>query len=105
MIVYGGRGASGSPMQDLWLFGQARAAIFSGFWGLWQKPLAFWAGHLQFFPVFGVYCKDLWASGLGRRAGTLSLSIKIAPKPSIVGSLGPKALKYESFEGKGKPQA
>ena len=32
---------------------------------------------------------------------TFSLSIKIAQKPCIVGSLGPKALKHESFEGKG----
>ena len=43
----------------------------------------------------------------GRRTGeipisTLTLSIKIAQKPYIIGSLGPKALKYESFEGKGK---
>ena len=30
-----------------------------------------------------------------------TLSIKIAQKPYIIGSLGPKALKYESFEGKG----
>ena len=28
-------------------------------------------------------------------------SIKIAQKPQKIGSLGPKALKYESFEGKG----
>ena len=28
-----------------------------------------------------------------------TLSIKIAQKPYIIGSLGPKALKYESFEG------
>ena len=31
----------------------------------------------------------------------LALSIKIAPKPYITGSLGPNALRYESFEGKG----
>ena len=31
----------------------------------------------------------------------LTLSIKIAQKPYIMGSSGPKALKYESFEGKG----
>ena len=30
-----------------------------------------------------------------------SLSIKIAQKPYVIGSLGPKALEYESFEGKG----
>ena len=30
-----------------------------------------------------------------------TLSIKIAQKPYIIVSLGPKALKYESFEGKG----
>ena len=30
----------------------------------------------------------------------LSVSIKIAQRPFIRGSLGPKALKYESFEGK-----
>ena len=30
-----------------------------------------------------------------------TLSIKIAQKPYIIGFLGPKALKYESFEGKG----
>ena len=29
-----------------------------------------------------------------------SACIKIAQKPYIIGSLGPKALKYESFEGK-----
>ena len=29
------------------------------------------------------------------------LSIKIAQQPYVTGSLGPKALKYESFEGKG----
>ena len=35
--------------------------------------------------------------------GTLrTLSIKIAQKPYLTGSLGPKALKYESFEGKGE---
>ena len=33
--------------------------------------------------------------------GALPLSIKIAQKPCIIGSLGSKALKYESFEGKG----
>ena len=33
------------------------------------------------------------------RANTLS--IKIAQKPYIIGSLGPKALKYESFDAKG----
>ena len=33
---------------------------------------------------------------------TLTLSIKIAQRPYIIGSLGPKALKYESFEGKVK---
>ena len=32
----------------------------------------------------------------------ITLSIKIARKPYTIGSLGPKALKYESFEGKGK---
>ena len=30
----------------------------------------------------------------------LTFSINIAQKPYIIGSLGPKALKYESFEGK-----
>ena len=30
-----------------------------------------------------------------------TLSIKTAQKPYIILSLGPKALKYESFEGKG----
>ena len=34
-------------------------------------------------------------------AQTLPLSINIAQKPYIIGSLGPKALKYESFDGKG----
>ena len=29
----------------------------------------------------------------------ISLSIKIAQKPDIIGSFGPKALNYESFEG------
>ena len=33
---------------------------------------------------------------------SLTLGIKIAQKPYIIGSLGPKALKYKSFEGKGK---
>ena len=32
----------------------------------------------------------------------LSLSIKIAQKPYTLGSLGPRALRSESFEGKGK---
>ena len=31
----------------------------------------------------------------------LTLSIKKAQKPYIIGSLGPEALKYGSFEGKG----
>ena len=31
-----------------------------------------------------------------------TLSIKIAQKPYITGSLGPKASKYRSFEGKGQ---
>ena len=30
-------------------------------------------------------------------------SINIAQKPHIIGSLGPKALKYEPFEGKERP--
>ena len=30
-----------------------------------------------------------------------TLSIKIAQKPYIIASLGPKALTYKSFEGKG----
>ena len=33
---------------------------------------------------------------------TQTLCIKIAQKPYIIGSLGPKALKYESFDAKGK---
>ena len=32
---------------------------------------------------------------------SFTLSIKIAQKPYIIGSLGPKALKYESFDAKG----
>ena len=32
---------------------------------------------------------------------THTLSIKIAQKPYTIGSLGPKALKYESFDAKG----
>ena len=36
------------------------------------------------------------------RVWGLTLSIKIAQKPSIIGSLGPKALKYESFDAKGE---
>ena len=32
---------------------------------------------------------------------TLALSIKIAQKPYIIGSLGPKALTYESFDAEG----
>ena len=35
-------------------------------------------------------------------AENLTLSIKIAQKRFIIGSLGPKALKYESFDAKGK---
>ena len=35
-------------------------------------------------------------------AETLTLRLKIAQKPYIVWSLGPKALKYESLEPKGK---
>ena len=31
----------------------------------------------------------------------VTLSIKMAQKPNIIGSLGPKVLKYESFEGAG----
>ena len=31
----------------------------------------------------------------------ITLSIKIAQKPYIIGSLGPKALKYESLDAKG----
>ena len=31
----------------------------------------------------------------------IALSIKIAQKPYTIGPLGPKALKYESFEDKG----
>ena len=34
----------------------------------------------------------------------VTLGINIAQNPYITGSLGPKALKYESFEGKGKCQ-
>ena len=33
----------------------------------------------------------------------ITLSIKIAQKPYIIGPLGPKALNYESFDAKGKP--
>ena len=32
---------------------------------------------------------------------TVTLSIKIAQKPYIIGFLGPKALRYESFDAKG----
>ena len=32
----------------------------------------------------------------------LTLSVKIAQKLYIVGSLGPKVLTYKSFEGKGR---
>ena len=32
----------------------------------------------------------------------LTLSIKIAQQPYIIGCLGPEALKYQYFEGKGK---
>ena len=32
----------------------------------------------------------------------ITLSIKIAQQPYVIGSLGPKALTYQSFEGKGK---
>ena len=42
--------------------------------------------------------KELLASSL---QVWLTLSIKIAQKPYMIWSLGPKALKYESFEGKG----
>ena len=35
------------------------------------------------------------------KISNVSLSIKIAQKPYIMGSLGPKALKYESFDAKG----
>ena len=38
--------------------------------------------------------------GLGFR--NIALSIKITQKPCIIGSLGPKALKHESFEVKGR---
>ena len=31
----------------------------------------------------------------------LTLSIKLAQRPYMIVSLGPKALKYESFDGKG----
>ena len=34
---------------------------------------------------------------------THSLSIKIAQKPYIIGSLGPKAVKCESFDARGLP--
>ena len=40
-------------------------------------------------------------AGSVRSRQTLSLSIKVAQKPYIIGSLGPKALKYESFDAKG----
>ena len=41
----------------------------------------------------------------GVYSGTLTLRLKIAQKPYIVWSLGPKALKYESLEPKGKRKA
>ena len=34
--------------------------------------------------------------------GKVTLSINIAQKPYIIGSLGPKALNYESFDAKGE---
>ena len=50
-----------------------------------------------------------WKTGLARRTCErlglsvfLTLSIKIAQKPYIIGSLGPKALRYESLDAKGK---
>ena len=46
----------------------------------------------------------MWGLGLIGLVGfreSLTLSIKIAQKPYIIGSLGPKALKYESFDAKG----
>ena len=39
--------------------------------------------------------------GLGFRDTPLPFSINLAQKPYITGSLGPKALTYKSFEGKG----
>ena len=40
---------------------------------------------------------------MGSREGpdAFPLSLKIAQKPYIIESLGPKAIKYESLEGKG----
>ena len=52
--------------------------------------------HAEEYPTPGFGLK-IWDVGFA-----LTLSIKIAQKPYIIGSLGPKALNYESFEGKGK---
>ena len=61
-------------------------------------------GLREKFPLQSRAC-DVEAPGL-RPSGLqgfwgLSLSIKIAQKPYIIGSWGPKALKYESFDAKG----
>ena len=53
----------------------------------------------------GPFCTkiDTQPPNMNQTSETLfhSLGIKIAQKPCIIGSLGPRALKYDSFEGKG----
>ena len=54
--------------------------------------------YIYMYMYIYIYTHTLNSHGLG----PLTLSIKIAQKPYIIGSSGPKAVKYESFEGKGK---
>ena len=62
------------------------------------KGLAFRTYGLH---VMGVVCGDVGSAAeaaVGNSSVTISLRLKIAQKPFIVCSLGPKASKYESLE-------
>ena len=73
------RGGSEPSAAGVWVLAVFRSAGFSGIEGQCTTETAI-LQVLQF----------------------LTLSTKIAQNPSIMGSLGPEALKYESFEGKDK---
>ena len=71
-------------------------------WTLREHSLASLAVHPHGLTGSSQYTLDPKASAGQATVPLIPLdSIKIAPKPYMIGSLGPKALKYESFEGKG----
>ena len=58
-------------------------------------------GGSELSRIGSAECSGFLVYGLGGQWKTHTVSIKIAQKPYIIGSAGPKALKYESFDARG----